>query len=320
MFKILYVVSKRSISFRQSNSCNCLFVGVSCLLFSFTWASSHCIAIITPIITIVMGCDESCKHMESSSQQSQINTRLLRLGYQHVCSKQWQGNSSCVDMMLLQLRFPEASSSGTNMFVASNGRGTHHVSTWCSSNYAFPKLPVVVPLPSSLGGPHHSHLLHCNRWLLTVSASVFQSHWSSHWLIPWTFFPVSILILLWSSLELLRTFCTVTCKIFSDILASLTHFGTEKTWSTILLVLSPSTKCTGYLLLHIGAKVNPTKNHAPVGLVSFRSSELTLLLSPSLVAQVLSCEQDEAASLFISWCILLRPGLGLVGRGISPGW
>ena len=35
MFKILHVVSKRSKSFRQSNSCNCSFVGVSCLLFSY---------------------------------------------------------------------------------------------------------------------------------------------------------------------------------------------------------------------------------------------------------------------------------------------
>ena len=64
-------------------------------------------AIITPTITIVMGRDESGKPMESSSPESQINTRLLRPGYHHVCSKQWQGN-----MMLLQFRFPEASSSG----------------------------------------------------------------------------------------------------------------------------------------------------------------------------------------------------------------
>ena len=123
-------VSKRSKSFRQFISCNCSLVGVSCLLFSFTRASSHRIAIITPTIIIVMGCDESGKPMESSSPQSQINTRLLRPGYHHVCSKQWQGNSSCVDMMLLQLRFNEA--------------------------------PVAVPLPSSLGGFHHSHPLHCN--------------------------------------------------------------------------------------------------------------------------------------------------------------
>ena len=107
IFYILHIVSKRSKSFRQSNSCNYSFVGASCLLFSFTRASSHLIAIITPTITIVMGYDESGKPMESSSPQSQINTRYLHPGYHNVCSKQWQGNSSCVDMMLLQLRFPE---------------------------------------------------------------------------------------------------------------------------------------------------------------------------------------------------------------------
>ena len=36
MFKIWHIVSKRSISFRQSNSCKYSLVGVSCLLFSFT--------------------------------------------------------------------------------------------------------------------------------------------------------------------------------------------------------------------------------------------------------------------------------------------
>ena len=36
MFKIFHIVSKRFKSFRQSNSCNCSFVGASCLLFSFT--------------------------------------------------------------------------------------------------------------------------------------------------------------------------------------------------------------------------------------------------------------------------------------------
>ena len=70
-----------------------------------------------PLITIVMGCDESGKPMASSSPQSQINTRLLSSCYHHVCSKQWQGNSSCVDMMLLQLRFPEASSSGSTSII-----------------------------------------------------------------------------------------------------------------------------------------------------------------------------------------------------------
>ena len=110
MFRILPIVSKRSKSFRQSNFGNCSLVGASCLLFSLTRASSHRIAIITPTITIVMGRDESGKPMESSSPESQINTRLLRSGYHQVCSKQWQGNSSCVNMMLLQLRFPEASS------------------------------------------------------------------------------------------------------------------------------------------------------------------------------------------------------------------
>ena len=117
LFKILHVVSKISKSFRQSNSRNCSFGGVSCLLFSLTWTSSHRIAIITPTITIVMGCDESGKPMESSSPQSQINTRLLRPGYDHVCSNQWQGNSLCVDMMLLQLRFPDASSSGSTSII-----------------------------------------------------------------------------------------------------------------------------------------------------------------------------------------------------------
>ena len=72
---------------------------------------------VTPTITIVMGCGESSKPMESSSPHSQINTRLLRPGYHHVCSKQWQRNSSCVDIMLLQLRFPEASSSGSTSII-----------------------------------------------------------------------------------------------------------------------------------------------------------------------------------------------------------
>ena len=117
IFRVLHIVSKKSKSFRQSNSCNCSFVGACCLLFSFTRASSYRIAIITPTITIVMGCEESCKPMESGSPQSQINTRLLRPGYHHVCNKQWQGNSSCVYMMLLHLRFPEASSSGSTSII-----------------------------------------------------------------------------------------------------------------------------------------------------------------------------------------------------------
>ena len=113
MFKILHIVSKRSKFFGQSNYCNCSFVGASCLLFS----SSHRIVIITSTITIVMGRDESGKPMESSSPQSQINSRLLGPGYYHVCSKQWQGNSSCVDMMLLQLRLPGACSSGSTSII-----------------------------------------------------------------------------------------------------------------------------------------------------------------------------------------------------------
>ena len=80
-------------------------------------ASSHRIAIITPIITIVMGRDESGKPMESSSPESRINSRLIRSGYHHVCSKQWQGNSSCVSMMLLQLHFPEACCSGSTSII-----------------------------------------------------------------------------------------------------------------------------------------------------------------------------------------------------------
>ena len=64
-----------------------------------------------------MGCYESVKPMESSSPQSQIKTRLLRPGYHHVCSKQCQGISSCVDMMLLQLRFSEASISGFSSII-----------------------------------------------------------------------------------------------------------------------------------------------------------------------------------------------------------
>ena len=117
IFRILHVVSQRSKSFRQSNSCNYSFVGVSCRLFSFTRASSHFITILIPTITIVMGCDDSGKPMESISPQSQINTRLLRPEYHHVCSKQGQGNSSCVNLMLLQLRFPEASSCGSTSII-----------------------------------------------------------------------------------------------------------------------------------------------------------------------------------------------------------
>ena len=117
MFRILLVFSKRSKYFGQSNSYNCSLVGGSCRLFSFTRASSHHIAIITPTITIVMGSDESCKLIENSSSQTQINTRLLRPGYHHVCSKQWQGHSSCVSMRLLQLRFPDASSNGSTSII-----------------------------------------------------------------------------------------------------------------------------------------------------------------------------------------------------------
>ena len=92
-FKNLHIVSKRFKSLRQADFCNCSLVGASCLLFSFTRASSHRIAIITPTITIVMGRDASSKPMESSSPQSQINTRLLRPGYHRVCSKQeWRRN------------------------------------------------------------------------------------------------------------------------------------------------------------------------------------------------------------------------------------
>ena len=119
MFRILHIVSKKSKSFRQSN---CSLVGASCLLFSLTRASSHLIAIITPTITIVMGRDESGKPMESSSPESQINIRLLRSGYHQVCSKQWQGNSSCVNMMLLQLRFPEVSSNGSTSIITRYAR------------------------------------------------------------------------------------------------------------------------------------------------------------------------------------------------------
>ena len=109
---------------------------------------------------------------------------------------------------------PDYYARGTTMFVVSNGRWTRHVLTWCSSNYAFPKPPVVVPLPSSLGGLHHSHLLHCNPWLMILSASVFQNHWSCHWRISRSSFPVSVLTLLWFSVELLRTSCTIILKIF----------------------------------------------------------------------------------------------------------
>ena len=55
----------------------------------------------TPTVTIVMGCDESGKPMERSSPESQINTRLLRPRYHRFCSKQWHGNSSWVNIVLL---------------------------------------------------------------------------------------------------------------------------------------------------------------------------------------------------------------------------
>ena len=112
MFNNLHPVSKKSKYFGQSSSSNSSLVGASCHLFSLTRTSSHQIAPITPIITFVMGCDESGKPMESSSPEFQNNIRLLRPGYHHVCSKQWRGISSCVNMIFLQFRFPDASSSG----------------------------------------------------------------------------------------------------------------------------------------------------------------------------------------------------------------
>ena len=53
----------------------------------------------------------------------------------------------------------------------------------------------------------------------------------------------------------------------------------------------------------------------------FGSSELSVLLLPLFDGTAaLSGEPDEVASLFISRCILVNPGLGLEGIGISPGW
>ena len=142
IFRISHIVSKRS--FRLSSCCNCRLVGASCQLFSLTGASGHLTAIITPSITIDTGCNESGKPMESGSPESQINTRLFRPGYHHVCSKQWHGNSSYVNMMLLQFRFPDAFSSGSNSII--------NRSIFC-----------------------HYHLLYCNLLLLIFSACVFQN-------------------------------------------------------------------------------------------------------------------------------------------------
>ena len=102
----------------------------------------HRIAIIKPNITIVLGSFESGKALESSSPESQINTRLLRPGYYHVCSKQWHGNSLCFNMMLLQLCFPDISSNGSTSSI--------------------------------LGGFQQFCLLHYKLSLLILSVSVFQ--------------------------------------------------------------------------------------------------------------------------------------------------
>ena len=115
--------------------------------------------ILLTFIGISRFCNESAKSMESSSPESQINTRLLRPGFQHFCSKQRHGNASG--------------------------------STSCFSNSVFLTLPAVVPIPSSPGGFRHYRPLHCNLLLLIFSACVFQG---SHWHIPQTFFQVSVLI------------------------------------------------------------------------------------------------------------------------------
>ena len=58
MFKISHNVYKRSITFRQSNSCDRSLIGPSYWLFSPTWTSNNRIAIITSITNIVEGCHE----------------------------------------------------------------------------------------------------------------------------------------------------------------------------------------------------------------------------------------------------------------------
>ena len=115
--KTLHIVSKRSKPHGHLSFSNCSLVDSSCRLYSLTRASSHLTAIINPTITIVTGCDESGFFMDSSSPESQIDTRLLCPGYHHVCSKQWHGNSSCVNMMLLQFRFPDISSGGSPSII-----------------------------------------------------------------------------------------------------------------------------------------------------------------------------------------------------------
>ena len=104
--------------------------------------------------------------MESSSPESQINTRLLRSGYHHVCSKQWQGNSSCVNMMLLQLRFSKASSSGstsiitrwTSSFLHQEAivKAQRHVSLQIFLQHLFflPSIMFTCPRNSLYGGGH----------------------------------------------------------------------------------------------------------------------------------------------------------------------
>ena len=54
----------------------------------------------------------------------------------------------------------------------------------------------------------------------------------------------------------------------SDILANLTHFGTEKSWSTntCCVLASITTMCVGYLLLQYGAELEPTRYFEPVDL------------------------------------------------------
>ena len=158
--------------------------------------------------------------MEYNSSTSQTNTIFPRLGYHNVCARQWQGYSQWFISMFLRVRYPEAPSNGSTSIII-----------LCTSSFSS-------MVGNSVGNAPLAHI------------TLVQSH---------ELFTHYVLQLAFRSLRDGPMIYANKSLDFSDILANLTHFGTEKSWSinTCCILASITTMCVGYLLLQYGAELEP---------------------------------------------------------------